>query len=283
MKTVDILNELKSLFMCIKHNASIVIVPGTIIMLFEITSNEWNGFRLILGFVYLFLFIFTFDLSNQINGLTEDIINKPERPLASGNWNLKQAWRYLIISNLMLTLSGLVLGILPYTLAWIAVASFHNFWGHKNWFLKNHISLTIGAFILLNSALRISNLNEMPSQIEIMIVSLAGGMGSVTQDFKDINGDKLLERRTLPIMFGQKIAIIITAISLTIGYGIFDTYFLFKSTNLLTTEALFLIIILVQILNLFFLFIGKSQQDYKTIYDIFKANFILYVSFLVIV
>ena len=146
MKTVDILNELKSLFMCIKHNASIVIVPGTIIMLFEIISNEWNGFRLILGFVYLFLFIFTFDLSNQINGLTEDIINKPERPLASGNWNSKQAWRYLIISNVMFILSGLVLGILPYTLAWIAVASFHNFWGHKNWFFKKSYFLNYWSF-----------------------------------------------------------------------------------------------------------------------------------------
>ena len=122
----------------------------------------------------------------------------------------------------------------------------------------------------------------MPSQIEIITVSLAGGMGSVTQDFKDINGDKLLERRTLPIIFDQRIAIIITAISLIIGYCIFDTYFIFKSINLLTTEVLFFIIILVQILNLFFLFTGKNQQDYKTIYDIFKANFILYVSFLVI-
>ncbi len=223
---VNIINESKTLFSCIKHNASIVIVPGMIILFGVIATGDYEIFKLLFGIIYLFLFILTFDISDQINGVTEDIINKTERPLATGYWNLNQAWNYLITSNSIFAGVGLFLGVFPYALAWILVSSFHNFFGYEYWYLKNHISLSIGAFILLSSTYEISHPINRSSLTAFIVVAWAGGMGVITQDFKDIDGDKILGCRTLPIIFKESIAIKITAVSLIVGHTIFDIYFI---------------------------------------------------------
>ena len=279
---LNVKNELEAILICIKSNASIVMVPGIIILCKLVTMSHYDLSKLVLGIFYLFLFILTFDLSNQINGIEEDIINKPERPLASGYWSIDQAWNYLIIFSFTFASIAWFLNVFSYSLAWIIISLFHNFLGHKYWYLKNHVSLTIGSFILIASVYSIFCPIDQSSLREFIVVALAGGISSVTQDLRDLDGDKIIGRRTLPIIFGEAMAVRITAISLIVGCSIFDIYFFMDGVNSQLAQISFFTIVIVQLLNLIVLLLAQEQKSYKLVYDIFKINFILYVLFLMI-
>ncbi|TFY76372.1 hypothetical protein EWM64_g7644 [Hericium alpestre] len=109
---------------------------------------------------YLFLvtwltpYIYFFNLSNQITGVDEDKINKPDRPIPSGKVTLQGAQRRWIAA--FSTFLGIALyqpDFLPETLCWIATVAFLCLTSYgDHWFGKNCVAMTTGTWALLSAS-----------------------------------------------------------------------------------------------------------------------------------
>ena len=83
--------------------------------------------------MYGYLYLYTFVVANQIHGVKEDKINKPDRPIASGLTSLAAAKvRWVVLTGLYLVYSYF-LGVERWTVLWIATTIAHNFLGFSNW------------------------------------------------------------------------------------------------------------------------------------------------------
>ena len=161
---------------------------------------------------WISLYIYFFDLTNQINGVEEDRINKPVRPLPSGKVTLEGAnQRRKVVLFLWLATSLGKPTFIPDMVVWYAVTmmlcttSFGN-----HWFFKNTVFMTPAHAIFLDVAWK----GIMPHTPESwrFVVSYAVWAGLImqVQDFRDIRGDTATKRHTLPIMFGETTARLLT-------------------------------------------------------------------------
>ena len=159
------------------------------------------------------LYIYFFDLTNQINGVEEDRINKPVRPLPSGKVTLEGAnrrWKVVVFLWLAISLGKST--FIPDMVVWYAVTMILCTTSLGNhWFFKNTVFMTLANGILLDVAWK----GIMPHTPESwhFLVSFAvwGGLIMQVQDFRDIRGDTATKRQTLPIMFGETTARLLTA------------------------------------------------------------------------
>src|SRR4051794_9385836 len=58
----------------------------------QLTSFSSASWAIAHGLLYFWLFVYMFCLSNQIAGIAEDRINKPQRPLVQGLVSYRGAW-----------------------------------------------------------------------------------------------------------------------------------------------------------------------------------------------
>ncbi|KAF8120602.1 hypothetical protein K438DRAFT_1794455 [Mycena galopus ATCC 62051] len=82
------------------------LIPGTIYTVAALRSLESVSMELVIqslirSLAYFLLYIYTFNLANQINGLDEDRVNKPDRPICSGRVD---KWLNIVISGSFRTL-----------------------------------------------------------------------------------------------------------------------------------------------------------------------------------
>ncbi|KAE9408736.1 hypothetical protein BT96DRAFT_1013349 [Gymnopus androsaceus JB14] len=139
---------------------------------------------------YLFLifwltaWIYFFTLSNQITGVEEDRINKPDRPLVTGKVTMAGAKkRWVLALTAFLSIAVYEPTLLPETVIWIldtAVLVATPFGDH--WFNKNCI--------------------RDGSERSVLAVSLWTGLLINVQDLRDVKGDVAIGRKTLPIAIG---------------------------------------------------------------------------------
>ncbi|MVT08340.1 UbiA family prenyltransferase [Chitinophaga tropicalis] len=173
-------------------------------------DSPWADLPLTLltSVTYAVLYIYTFCLSNQIAGIEEDRINKPYRPLVTGLVTVREAYRRMYIYNLVYALYALYLGIFWYSLAWIVVSYYLNLrGGSKHWITKNIVGMTLATFLLFNVQWHISLSDNqfVNSRLEsyFALMSAWAGCALHLQDLRDVAGDKLLGRKTLPISIGD--------------------------------------------------------------------------------
>jgi 4-hydroxybenzoate polyprenyltransferase len=165
--------------------------------------------------IYGLLFIYSFCVVNQLGSEVEDRINKPWRPLATGlvsrQWIIKRA----IASNLLFVTVGVWLHVPWPTLAWTALIALENFMGfHRHWFTRNVLWISAGTAVMLISTFQIVVPTTTPPWSWIAVTSVAAGIGCNAQDMRDIRGDLLINRKTLPIAWGETRARICVAIAL---------------------------------------------------------------------
>ncbi|MCW3466760.1 UbiA family prenyltransferase [Chitinophaga nivalis] len=174
------------------------------------SNQSWNEFPARLGYSlgYAALYIYTFCLSNQVNGVEEDRINKPYRPLPTGLVTVKATWIRIVVYTVVYLLVAWRLHIFWYSLAWVAVTYLLNTYGWSNhWFTKNVLGMTFGTFILLNVQWGIAA-PDTPASVQVLgymaLISVWAGIALPLQDMRDEQGDRKMGRRTLPITFGDK-------------------------------------------------------------------------------
>ncbi|KAJ7682026.1 UbiA prenyltransferase family-domain-containing protein [Mycena polygramma] len=157
------------------------------------------------SFVYFLLYIYSFDIANQINGLAEDLINKPDRPLSSGRVSLHGAYTRWYITTAAYLLVSIAWGVLPWGALWVTITVYTSFYGgDKHWFTKNLVFMSVGSLCLLHASWGL--VAPVTSNEWRWAVTLSGVFGIVAniQDMRDVEGDRASGRRTLPIVLGDR-------------------------------------------------------------------------------
>ncbi|KAF9068321.1 hypothetical protein BDP27DRAFT_1327449 [Rhodocollybia butyracea] len=133
--------------------------------------------------LWLTLYIYWFNLSNQITGVEEDRINKPDRPIPARKVTIPALWPETVCWVLMVALlCGTPLG--------------------KHWFFKNFVAMTISTWALLGASWKaIAPLTTRAEHFNLAISCWAGLLISIS-DLRDIRGDAAIGRRTLPLVVG---------------------------------------------------------------------------------
>ncbi|KAJ7500101.1 UbiA prenyltransferase family [Mycena latifolia] len=168
------------------------------------------------AFFYFLLYIYAFDIANQINGVAEDRLNKPDRPLPSGRVSMQGAyirWYLATAAHLLLSTS---LGVLPWCALWIAITVYTSFFGgDKHWLTKNLLFMSVGSLCLLHAAWAL--VAPLTAHEWRWALTLSGVFGIVAnvQDMRDVEGDKIAGRRTLPIVLGDRIFRSVMAFAIT--------------------------------------------------------------------
>ncbi|KAF7324628.1 UbiA prenyltransferase [Mycena kentingensis (nom. inval.)] len=201
-------HELRVFWGFTKRDWSASIIPGTMYTIAALRSLEDPTREAVLtalcrSLVYFTLYIYNFDLANQINGVAEDRINKPDRPLASGLASLRGAYVRWYITTLAHLALGAAWGVLPWTLLWVGITVYTSwFGGDKHWTTKNLLFMSTGSLCLLQAAWGIvAPVGAQQTRWGVLLSGVFGIVASV-QDIRDIEGDKVAGRRTLPIVLG---------------------------------------------------------------------------------
>lgn len=159
------------------------------------------------GAIYFFLYLYSFCLGNQIAGVEEDRVNKPDRPIASGQISLPAATARWALMNFLFPSYAAWAGgwaLARWALAWQLLSISYNFFRlDKNWFTKNCIFISLGGIFQVAAAWQIVAPISEQAWVWIVVVSVLFGVSLQLQDFRDVEGDKLLKRRTLPMVIGE--------------------------------------------------------------------------------
>ncbi|KAA1470692.1 hypothetical protein DENSPDRAFT_713581 [Dentipellis sp. KUC8613] len=161
---------------------------------------------------YLFLvtwltpYIYFFNLSNQITGVDEDKINKPDRPIPSGKVTLAGAQRrWAAALSVFVGVAAYAPALMPATLCWILTIAFLILTpGGDHWFGKNNVAMATGTWALLQASW--VAIAPTTPKVEVYIYAVSAWAGLIThiQDLRDLKGDIAVGRYTLPIAFGDR-------------------------------------------------------------------------------
>lgn len=166
--------------------------------------GPWEAAAAIAGAVlYFWFFIYGSSLINQITGVEEDRLNKPFRPLVTGDSTMRGAKRRLAAVHVLFPALGLLLGVVEWALLWQLLFMLHYAWGgHRHWLPKN-LLIALGVVSQLAAAW------QMVTPITGAVWQWIGTMAAMTfliigvQDLRDVEGDRTLNRRTMPISLGD--------------------------------------------------------------------------------
>ncbi|MFD3427332.1 UbiA family prenyltransferase [Nocardia fluminea] len=154
--------------------------------------------------VYFWLYIYTFNLSNQLVGVDEDRINKPHRPLVRELLSTNGAWTRLVLATIGFLLVGLALGVAEWASLWVAAWVFHNhLGGARTWWGKN-AAMVVGTVAQLCAAWQIVTPLDEQAWRWILAIAVPLGILVSLQDLRDTAGDIAGRRRTAVVVFGEQ-------------------------------------------------------------------------------
>lgn len=179
------------------------------------TTSSASAFSILqrspLVLVYTWSNLVVFDLANQRDSLAEDAINKPHRPLPSGQLTSIQMRRLLLIAIPSVLLVSYALEVWQETALLVALTWMYNdlAGGDENFITRNLIIAF--AFGLYNyGALRIACGRGSTPTVEgyrwTALISVVIFSTMQVQDLKDQSGDRIRGRLTIPLALGDLIA-----------------------------------------------------------------------------
>jgi 4-hydroxybenzoate polyprenyltransferase len=164
--------------------------------------------------LWTWLNLWVFNLANQRlpDSILEDSINKPWRAIPSGRITPTQARQLLLISIPLIIFSTLYLGardesIILMVLTWI----YNDLGAADENFLVRHINNAFGFAAFAAGATQVAcgfpshSLNTTAYQWLAMIIVVIASTVQF-QDMEDQEGDRMRNRRTLPIVLGDSLA-----------------------------------------------------------------------------
>jgi 4-hydroxybenzoate polyprenyltransferase len=217
-------NEASVTYSFVYRDLSASLIPGVLATVSALVADRGThtpisiAIALSKAALYFALYIYVFCLPNQLRGIEEDRLNKPDRPLPSGRLSPSQVMVRWRIAMLIFPITALLLGgwqLSIWSILWQSILMAYNYGGlDKHWVTKNIVFIGAGTFALLGAAWQIGASHNAENLSWIVTISLLFGTTLHLQDFRDIAGDRRAERRTLPIAIGVGRARIITAASL---------------------------------------------------------------------
>ena len=155
---------------------------------------------------YFFLYLYSFNLCNQVAGVEEDRIDKPDRPIPSGLLTIQGAKKRWYVATVLYILAGVAIGNVWSSFLWIFTTLMLCYGGwDKHWFTKNCIPMPLGAFAQgwagWSAVCGDLWMNEKHAVFLGVIAFFVGPMANL-QDFRDVEGDSQSGRKTMPVQFG---------------------------------------------------------------------------------
>lgn len=176
-------------------------------MLYKNTPTNELGRPIAAAFLYGFLYLYSFVVANQITGIAEDKVNKPDRPLASGATTPRAATlRYYTLTALYLAYSHL-LGVEKWSLLWAATTYAHNFLAFADFGPTKDACMGAGAIAQLMAAWAIGGADPQMGWAWTKVIAVYMSWPIPLQDLRDVPGDRKTGRRTTPIILGDTMGV----------------------------------------------------------------------------
>jgi 4-hydroxybenzoate polyprenyltransferase len=216
------LYHLKTAFLITKSDMKTTVFPATTFALASVISGPLLTtdttpsiytilLRLPQAILWIWMNLWIFNLANQRlpNSVVEDSINKPWRAIPSGRLTPKQARQLLLISIPIVYLSTLYLGgrdesILLMVLTWI----YNDLGAGDENFLFRHFNNALGFATFGAGATQVicgfpnHTLNTTAYQW-LAVIAAVITCTIQFQDMEDQEGDRIRDRKTLPIILGD--------------------------------------------------------------------------------
>lgn len=201
-------HELHLSWQFISGDISSAIVPALLFLLAAWQQQGLGvpGLPLALGqcLLYFWLYLWCFCLANQLVGIEEDRLNKPHRPLVTGAVSYGGALRRFGVVMALYTAVGFWLGVLPWTLLWQTLVLGNNFGGWTKPWVGKHRVMVLGIVAQLAAAWSIAAPLTAVAWWWIGVMAGTHFFLIAVQDLRDIAGDRVAGRRTLPLVMGER-------------------------------------------------------------------------------
>ncbi|KAH8788375.1 hypothetical protein F5883DRAFT_400579 [Diaporthe sp. PMI_573] len=166
---------------------------------------------------YIWLYVFHFDLSNQKDpgSIEEDKLNKPWRAIPSGRLTIEAAQKWYVVATCMLLTASLLLGGFPEALCFMVETWVYDYVGASSWWGKNIINALFYTTGQLGTTRVAAMKSTTMSHVGYEWCALLGLNTLLTvqiQDFRDQEGDKIRGRRTVPLVVGDGLSRVVTAV-----------------------------------------------------------------------
>ncbi|KAJ7615482.1 UbiA prenyltransferase family-domain-containing protein [Roridomyces roridus] len=191
MKSPPFAGALYTLYLFTKSDIKTTVIPIT--FLASASAPLASISRLPHITFWIWLHLLQFDVSNQTMDPEEDAMNKQDRPLPSKRMTLEQA----IILRWILV---------PLCFAWSLCYSVETLYASialRHWFIRNAVNAAGFAAFEVGATLVAGYTASRLDHIAVISVAISGGIFATTihaQDFKDVDGDRAIGRRTIPIV-----------------------------------------------------------------------------------
>ncbi|GAB7030497.1 UbiA family prenyltransferase [Streptomyces sp. NPDC021749] len=203
-----LVNEIQISCRFISNDVWTTVLPATAFVVAAARHSGHDGSRLaadfLCGFLYFWLYIYGFTLTNQLYGVEEDRVNKPFRPLVTGRSSYRGAQRRAVVVLLLFPLVAWWLGVLLWALVWEATYLLTNVarW-ERHWFVKN-LSMGIGVTVQLAAAWSLVTPLTQLAWRWVLTLAVSIWLLIPLQDLRDVKGDLVNGRRTFPIALGER-------------------------------------------------------------------------------
>ncbi|ESK90506.1 integral membrane protein [Moniliophthora roreri MCA 2997] len=217
----NFLHGLYTLFLFTKSDIPLVIVPSLIIA--YAAAGPTDPVALFHAFLWLELHLLVFEIKNQALGIEEDRLCKPYRPFVSNRASLKYAQHIYIIALATAFCYSFYHRLQLVTLMYFFGITAHNELElAKIAVLKNILSgwgyacFAWGSMYIIGHHQPLSSTSIHAVATTFLIFSLTGH----AQDFRDRSGDALMGRKTIPLIYSQRVArasVVLAMAALTYG------------------------------------------------------------------
>lgn len=169
---------------------------------------------------WLWINLLPFNIDNQRQGraILEDKVNKPWRPIPSGRMTPTEATILMFCLYPVAVYISLWIGGVRQCLAlmWLGFSYNELNLADRSWFSRNAIN-ALGFCFFTSGALEVSISMHLPLSHKWFGVICAVVFSTVqTQDMADQEGDRLRNRRTMPLALGDETARWLTAVSMAV-------------------------------------------------------------------
>ncbi|KAG2123268.1 UbiA prenyltransferase family [Suillus clintonianus] len=197
------MHHLETAWLFTRSDFKTIILP---VMIFaNIVSPRHDPLALSCSLCWLWLHLFQGNVSNQSYSAPEDLLNKPWRPVPSGRISIKdsRALRWGLMVFCLGFSSLFSLNVVMTSAIFTVLVIVHDDFGLSGHPIGKNV-LNVGAYVSfeLGSTLVLSgepSLNR--TSLTALICSAVIILTTIhVQDFQDVNGDRMLGRRTLPIV-----------------------------------------------------------------------------------
>jgi len=212
-------NYPKALYLFTRSDLKTIVLP--VIVFAYLSASDTSPERMLCAVLWTWLHLLQFCVSNQSLNPEEDTLNKPWRPIPSGVVSVVNArilrWILLpICLSLSISLEAHWQGI-SLAIAFIVHNELHL---HSHWLLRNacnawgYASFNAGA-----SAIAGQSTMSTRTLISFAVNALIIFSTIHAQDFRDEVGDKLMGRRTIPMVWpeGSRVWILVMLTAWSVG------------------------------------------------------------------